>query len=84
MGSSTLLFFFPLYFSFCFCFFTRIPIGITSYAIGLKISNIATGIKKHNSMIMKMKKKHDKIALLGKKKLDTVDVLNSNALLTYS
>ena len=82
MCSSTLLFFFLLYFSFCFRFFTSIPIGITSYVIGLKISDIPTGIKKHNSMIKKMKKKHDKIVLQGKTKLDTVEVLNSNALLT--
>ena len=36
-----------------------IPIGITSYAIGLKICGITTEIKKYKSMIKK--KKHEKI-----------------------
>ena len=30
-----------------------IPIGITSYAIGLKVCAITTGIKKHKSIIQK-------------------------------
>ena len=41
-----------------------IPIGITSSAIGLKISSIAARIKKDNSIIKKKKKKHDKIKFL--------------------
>ena len=40
------------------------PIGITSSAIGLKISSIAARIKKDNSIIKKKKKKHDKIKFL--------------------
>ena len=37
-----------------------IPVGITSSAIGLKISAIAAGIKKYKSIIKRKKKKHDK------------------------
>ena len=47
-----------------------ILIGITSSAIGLKISVITAGIKKHKSIIKK--KKHDKMLLLAKYKLNSV------------
>ena len=45
-----------------------VPVGITSSAVGIKISAIIAGIKKYESIIKKKKKKkkHDKIVLLGK------------------
>ena len=43
-----------------------IPIGITSFAIGLKICVITAGIKKYKSIKKKKKKKHEKIVLLAK------------------
>ena len=46
-----------------------IPLGITSYAIGLKICAITAEIKKGN--------KHNKIVLLGKSQLNTIEVLIS-------
>ena len=49
----------------------RIPIGITSSAIGLKICVITAGIRKHKSIIKKKKKKYDKTALLSKSKLNS-------------
>ena len=58
-----------------------IPIGITSYAVGLKICAIAAGIKKYKSIIKKKKKKHDKIVLLAKSKLNSIEVLISKALI---
>ena len=42
-----------------------IPIGITSYAIALKVCVITAGLKKYKSIIKKKKKKHDKIVLLA-------------------
>ena len=51
-----------------------IPIRITSSLIGLKICAIATGIKKHKSIIKKKKKKYDKIVLLKKTKLNKIEV----------
>ena len=44
----------------------------TSSTIGLKICATAKGIKKHKSIIKKMKKKHDEIALLAKTKLNSI------------
>ena len=58
-----------------------IPIGNTSSAIGLKICEIAAGIKKYESIIKKKKKKHDKIVLLAKSKLNSIEVLISKALI---
>ena len=46
-----------------FAFLVRIPIGITSSAIGLIICAITAGIKTYKSIIKKKKKKHDKIVL---------------------
>ena len=43
-----------------------VPVGIISYAIGIKLRLLTAGIKK--SIIKKKKKKHDKILLLGKDK----------------
>ena len=58
-----------------------IPIGITSSGIGLKISAIATGIKKYKSIIKKKKKNHSKIILLAKSKLNSIEVIISKALI---
>ena len=49
-----------------------IPVGITSFAVGLKIYPITTGIKKYKSIIKKTEKKHDEIVLLGKTKLNNI------------
>ena len=49
-----------------FPYLVGIPIGITSYAIGLKTWAITAGIKKYKSKIKKKKKKYDKIVLLVK------------------
>ena len=58
------------------------PVGITSSAVGLKISVITAGIKQYKSNIKKKKKKkHDEIVLLGKTKLNTIEVLTSKALI---
>ena len=51
-----------------------IPVGITSFAIGLKIYAITAGIK-YKSIIKKKKKRNDKIVLLAKAKLNTIEVL---------
>ena len=51
-----------------------IPVGITSFAIGLKIYAITAGIK-YKSKIKKKKKRNDKIVLLAKAKLNTIEVL---------
>ena len=61
-----------------------IPIGIPSYAIGLKICAINAGIKKYKSIIKKKKKKHDKIVLLAKSKLNSMEVLISKTLIDSS
>ena len=57
-----------------------VPIGITSYAIGLKMCVTIAGIKKHKSINKKNKKKHDKIVLLAKSKWNITEVLISKAL----
>ena len=57
-----------------------VPVGISSFAVGIKICTITAGIKKYKSIIKKNKIKHDKIMLLGKTKLDTIEVLISKAL----
>ena len=49
-----------------------IHIKTTSSTIGLKLCATAEGIKKHKSIIKKMKKKHDEIALLAKTKLNSI------------
>ena len=58
-----------------------ILIGVTSSALGVKISAITAGIKKYKSIIKKKKKKHDKIVLLAKSKLNRIEVLISKALI---
>ena len=44
----------------------------SSHPVGLKICEIATGIKNFKSIVTKKKKKHDKIVLLEKTKLNTI------------
>ena len=66
---------------FAFASLVGIPVGITRFAIGLKICVITTGIKKYKSTIKKKKKKYDKIVLLAKSKLNSIEVLISNALI---
>ena len=58
-----------------------LPIGITSFATGLKICAIAVGIKKYMSIIKKKKKEHDKMVLLAKSKLSSIEVLISKTLI---
>ena len=57
-----------------------IPIGITSFAIGLKICAITAGIKRYKSIIKK-KKTDDKIVSLPKAKWNSIEVLISKALI---
>ena len=54
-----------------------ILVGITSSAVGWKISAITAGIKKYKWTIKKKKKNHDKIALLAKTELHNIEVLIS-------
>ena len=63
-----------------FASFVGTPIGITIFAIGLKICAITAEIKKNKSIIKK-KKKHDKIVLLAKSKLSTIKVSISKGLI---
>ena len=58
-----------------------IPIGIRSYAMGLKICAITLRTKKFASIIKKKKKKHNKIVLLAKFKLYLIEALVSKALI---
>ena len=58
-----------------------IPIGFTSFAIGLNICAIITGIKKYKSINKKKKTKHDKIVFLAKSELSSIEVLISKALI---
>ena len=53
-----------------------VPIGITSFVIGLKICVITAGIKKRKSIMKKKRKKHDKIVSLAKSKLSNIKVFN--------
>ena len=65
----------------------RIPIGIRSSTIGLKICLITAWIKKYKSNkrgkreIEKMRKKHYKTILLAKSKLNNIVVLMSKSLI---
>ena len=72
---------FTVFTAFAFTFLVGIPIGISSFTIGLKISIITAGIKKYKSMNKKKKKKHDKILLLAKSKLNRIEILISKALI---
>ena len=70
-----------MYLSFCFFSLIGIPIGVTSYSVGLKICAIATGIKKYKSIIKKKKKKHDKKVLFSKLEVNSIEVLISTTLI---
>ena len=58
------------------------PIGITSFAIVLKICIITAGIKNHN-LIIKKKKKHDRSVLLEKSKLKASIDPNNNLMNSF-
>ena len=55
-----------------FTSFLSIHIGITSFAIGLKICAMTAGIKKYKSIIKKEKKEHEKIVFLANSKLNSI------------
>ena len=58
-----------------------IPVGITSYVVGLKKCAITTkGINKYKSIIEKKKKNQDKIVLLEKTDLSSIEILIYKAL----
>ena len=57
-----------------------IPIGISSFSVGLQICMITAGIKKCKSIIKKIKKKHNKIVLLAKARLNAIEILISKIL----
>ena len=48
-----------------------VPVGITSFAVGIKICAITARIKKYKSSVKKKKKKHDKLVLLAKSRSNT-------------
>ena len=59
-----------------------VPVGITGFAMGLKICAVTAENKKYKIKIIiksqlsrEKKKKHDKIVLLEKTKLDTVEIV---------
>ena len=58
-----------------------VPVGIASFAVGIKICAITAVIKKYKLIIKKKRKKHDKIALLGKANLENIEVLISKTLI---
>ena len=58
-----------------------VPIGISSFAVGIKRFAITSGIKKYKSIIKKKKKMSDKIVLLGRDKLNAIEVLIAKALI---
>ena len=58
-----------------------IPLGITSFVIGLKICVTTAAIKKYKSIVKEKIKKHDKIVFLAKNKLNCIEVLISNILI---
>ena len=57
----------------------RIPIGITSSAVRLKMCVLTAGIRKYKSIIKKKRKQHNHIVLLSKAKLNTIEILMSKA-----
>ena len=58
-----------------------IPIGITSFSVGIKNCAIAARIKNYKSIIKKKKKKHNKVVLLAKSKLNSKEFLIYKALI---
>ena len=57
-----------------------ISMGVTTYAVGLKLCVTLAGIKKYKTIIMKKKKKRDEISL-AKSKLSIAEILNSKSLI---
>ena len=47
-----------------------VPVGISRFAVGIKICAITARIKKYKSSEKRKKKKHDKLVLLAKSKLN--------------
>ena len=69
-------------FNFCTCFISLCFVGITSFAVGIKLCAITARIKTYESIkIKKKEKRHDKIGFLGKDKLNSIEVLISKALI---
>ena len=64
-----------------FASLVSVPVGITSYAVGIKVCLITAGIKKYKSIEKKKKKQRNKIVLLGKDMLNTIEVLIYKALI---
>ena len=62
-----------------FAFWIHVSIGITSFAIKLKVFAMASGIKKYKSIIKKKEKKHDKKILLATSKLNSTELVISKA-----
>ena len=58
-----------------------VPVGISSFALGLKICALIAGIKKYKLIIKKKRKNHDKIVLLAKAKSKIIKVLISKTLI---
>ena len=56
-----------------------IALGIASSAVELKISAVAAGIKKYNSIIKKKKKNLNKTVLLAKSEINSIEILISKA-----
>ena len=48
--------------------YLRIPIGITGFAVGLKMCAITAGIRKYQSIIKEKRKQQNHIVLLSKAK----------------
>ena len=69
-------------FNFCTCFISLCFVGITSFAVGIKLCAITARTKTYKSIkIKKKEKRHDKIGFWGKDKLNTIEVLISKALI---
>ena len=58
-----------------------VPVGITNFAVELKICVLIAEIKTYISIIMKKNKKQDKIVSLTKTMLNTIKVLISKSLI---
>ena len=58
-----------------------IPVGIGSFAVGIKICAMTAGIENYKSSSKKKRKNYDRIVLWTKTKLNTIEVLISRALI---
>ena len=72
-----------MHFNFCSSLI-GMPIGISSFAVAIKVRLITARIKKYKSQIKKNKKEHDEMVLLAQTKLGTIEVLISKALIHSS